>query len=129
METAHPLQLIVHFVGCEAHRARLRAEFILCEKRYIAESFLASPLGASSPSVVYLVVRRLALLIVVGLVLGIGGSLGLSRFIGALLFGVAARDAVTFCVRRGSRGDRRVRCERAGDTFSRLDPGQVLRES
>jgi hypothetical protein len=87
-------------------------------------------LGASSQSVVFLVLRRLALLVAVGLVVGIGGSLGLSRFIGALLFGVDPRDAVTFMA---SAAAVVVVAAFAASVpairSSRLDPGEVLRES
>jgi putative ABC transport system permease protein len=87
-------------------------------------------LGASSRSVVYLVLRRFALLVAVGLILGIGGSLGLSRFVGALLFGVDPRDAVTFVA---SAAVVVVIAVFAASVpairSSRIDPGRVLRES
>ena len=87
-------------------------------------------LGASSRSVVYLVLRRLALLIGVGLVLGIGGSLGLSRFIGALLYGVDPRDAVTFIASAAAVVVIAVFAASVPAIRSaRIDPGQVLRES
>ena len=87
-------------------------------------------LGASSRSVVYLVLRRLALLIAVGLVLGIGGSLGLSRFIGALLYGVDPRDAVTFIASAAAVVVIAVFAASVPAVrSSRIDPGQVLRES
>ena len=87
-------------------------------------------LGASSRSVVYLVLRRLALLIAVGLVLGIGGSLGLSRFIGALLYGVDPRDAVTFTASAAAVVVIAVLAASVpAIRSSRIDPGQVLRES
>jgi hypothetical protein len=87
-------------------------------------------LGASSASVVYLVLRRLALLIAVGLVLGVGGSLGLSRFIGTLLYGVDPRDAVTFIASAAAvvviAGFAAIV---PAIRSSRIAPGQVLRES
>jgi hypothetical protein len=87
-------------------------------------------LGASSGSVVYLVLRRLALLIAVGLVLGIGGSLGLSRFIGALLYGVEPRDAVTFIASAAAVVVIAVFAASVpAIRSSQIDPGQVLRES
>jgi putative ABC transport system permease protein len=86
-------------------------------------------LGASSRSVVYLVLRRLALLIAIGLVLGIGGSLGLSQFIGALLFGVHPRDAVTFIASAAAVVMIAVFAASVpAIRSSRIDPGQVLRE-
>jgi ABC-type antimicrobial peptide transport system permease subunit len=87
-------------------------------------------LGASSRSVMYLVLRRLALLTTVGLVLGIGGSLELSRFIGALLFGVNPRDAVTFVAAAAAVVVIAVFAASVpAIRSSRIDPGQVLRES
>jgi predicted lysophospholipase L1 biosynthesis ABC-type transport system permease subunit len=76
------------------------------------------------------VLRRLALLIAVGLVLGVGGSLGLSRFIGTLLYGVDPRDAVTFIASAAAvvviAG---VAAIEPAIRSSRIAPGQVLRES
>jgi predicted permease len=87
-------------------------------------------LGASSGSIVSLVLRRLALLVAVGLVLGIGGSLALSRFIGALLYGVDPRDAVTFVTSAAAVAVIAVLAASVpAIRSSRIDPGQVLRES
>ena len=49
-------------------------------------------LGASTASVVQLVLRRIAVLVVSGAAIGVGLSLWAARFVGALLFGVDARD-------------------------------------
>ena len=87
-------------------------------------------LGASSRSVAYLVLRRLTLLIAVGLVLGIGGSLGLSQFIGALLYGVHPRDGVTFIASAAAVAVFAVFAASVpAIRSSRIDPGQALRES
>jgi hypothetical protein len=65
-----------------------------------------------------------------GLVLGIGGSVGLSRFIGALLFGVNPRDAVTFIASAAAVVVIAVFAASVpAIRSSRIDPGQVLRES
>jgi predicted permease len=87
-------------------------------------------LGASSRSVMYLVLGRLALLIAVGLVLGIGGSVGLSRFIAALLYGVDPRDAVTFIASAAAVVVIAVFAASVpAIRSSRIDPARVLRES
>jgi predicted permease len=52
-------------------------------------------LGASSYGVVRLVLRRVATLLVSGAAIGLVLSLWAARFVGALLFGVDARDPVT----------------------------------
>jgi putative ABC transport system permease protein len=53
-------------------------------------------LGAARGDVLRLLVRRGMSLIGAGLVLGIAGSLAVTRLIGALLYGVTPRDALTF---------------------------------
>ena len=53
-------------------------------------------LGAARGDVLRLVVRRGMSLIGAGLVLGVAGALGVTRLIGALLYGVTPRDALTF---------------------------------
>lgn len=52
-------------------------------------------LGASERSLLRLVLDRGALLTVIGLVLGVGGALGLTRLMANLLYGVGARDPAT----------------------------------
>jgi ABC-type antimicrobial peptide transport system permease subunit len=52
-------------------------------------------LGASSHGVVRLVLGRVVTLIVVGAALGVVVSLWAAKFVGALLFGIAARDPMT----------------------------------
>ena len=42
-----------------------------------------------------MVVANGMMLTIVGLVLGLGGALGLTRLLGSLLFGVGARDPLT----------------------------------
>jgi putative ABC transport system permease protein len=53
-------------------------------------------LGASSGNVLKLVVRQALLLVVVGMVLGLGGSFALTRVIANDLYGVTATDPRTF---------------------------------
>jgi ABC-type antimicrobial peptide transport system permease subunit len=53
-------------------------------------------LGAESGGVLRLVLGQSLRIAGLGLVLGIGAALGLSRFVEAWLFGVSAFDTVTF---------------------------------
>jgi predicted permease len=53
-------------------------------------------LGAARRDVLRLVVRRGMSLIAAGLALGVAGALAVTRLIGALLYGVTPRDALTF---------------------------------
>ena len=53
-------------------------------------------LGASAPVVRGMVVRQGAALAGIGVVLGLIASAGLSRVMGSLLFGVSAKDPVTY---------------------------------
>ena len=57
---------------------------------------LRMALGAASSRIIGLVFRRVGVLIAAGLVMGLTGGLWAARFVGTLLFDVAARDAVTF---------------------------------
>jgi ABC-type antimicrobial peptide transport system permease subunit len=52
-------------------------------------------LGAMPASVVRLVLSRVARLVALGVIVGTAGSLWLSRFVAALLYGVEPRDPVT----------------------------------
>jgi predicted permease len=53
-------------------------------------------LGAQRPDILRLVLRQGLLLIVVGLALGLAGSLGVTRFLKTMLFGVTPTDPLTF---------------------------------
>lgn len=53
-------------------------------------------LGAQRGDVLQLIVRQGMLLAAIGVGLGLLGSLGLTRLISSLLFGVSATDAATF---------------------------------
>ena len=57
---------------------------------------LRMALGAQAAGIVRLVLRRVGVLIVVGLALGVAGSWWAARFIAPLLFQVEARDPMTF---------------------------------
>jgi putative ABC transport system permease protein len=60
-----------------------------------AEIAVRMALGASSRRVVRLVLGRVATLILAGAAIGVALSLWAARFVGALLFGVDARDPMT----------------------------------
>jgi putative ABC transport system permease protein len=60
-----------------------------------AEIAIRMALGASPRGVVRLVLGRVAILILAGAVIGVALSLWAARFVGALLFGVDARDPMT----------------------------------
>jgi putative ABC transport system permease protein len=53
-------------------------------------------LGATSGSVLKLVVRNALILVAIGMVLGLGGSFALTRVISEELYGVTATDPTTF---------------------------------
>jgi ABC-type antimicrobial peptide transport system permease subunit len=53
-------------------------------------------LGASRPQIVGLVMKEAALLLVIGVATGVAGSLVFARTAGKLLFGLTARDPLTF---------------------------------
>jgi predicted permease len=53
-------------------------------------------LGATSSSVMTLVVKQALILVFIGLILGIGGAFGLTRFLANELYGVTATDPATF---------------------------------
>jgi putative ABC transport system permease protein len=90
---------------------------------------LRMALGAQATEIIQLVLRRVGVLIVAGLVLGLAGSWWAARFIVPLLFQVDARDPTTFAgtaavlvavgVLAASVPARRA---------TRLDPATVLRE-
>ena len=63
-----------------------------------AEIAVRMALGASPRRVVRLVLLRVATLILIGAALGAAVSLWAAKFVGALLFGVEARDPMTLVV-------------------------------
>ena len=62
----------------------------------IHEMGLRLALGAKPSNLVALVLREGLRLVVLGIAVGVGAALLLTRFLEALLFGVAARDTITF---------------------------------
>jgi predicted permease len=65
-------------------------------KRRTQEVGIRMALGATSSSVVYLVVRNGLKLVGIGLALGLLAALGLTRFLRGLLYGVSTFDPVSF---------------------------------
>ena len=59
------------------------------------EMGVRAALGASAANLMRLVLSNGLFLTGIGLVLGIGGAIGLTRLLGTLLFGVGARDPLT----------------------------------
>ena len=55
-------------------------------------------LGADASRTVKMVVRQSLLVVAIGIVVGIGGALGASRFVEGLLYGVPPNDGLTFAV-------------------------------
>jgi ABC-type antimicrobial peptide transport system permease subunit len=55
-------------------------------------------LGAERTAVVWLVLREVAFLTVVGIALGVPGALGLSRFVRSQLFGIEPSDPMTMAI-------------------------------
>ena len=56
---------------------------------------IRAALGASKPSLLWLVLRRGLILTLAGLVLGVGGALGLTRLMSSLLYNIGAHDPMT----------------------------------
>jgi putative ABC transport system permease protein len=54
-------------------------------------------LGAGSPEILRLMIRRGMILTLFGLGLGLAGSLALTRVMTGMLFGISATDPSTFC--------------------------------
>ncbi len=87
-------------------------------------------LGAAPSRVTTMVLREGGVLLVIGLAVGVALSLALSRFIEGLLFGVAARDALTLVavvvimVTIGL-----VACWVPAARASRIDPSEALRSN
>jgi ABC-type antimicrobial peptide transport system permease subunit len=61
-----------------------------------AEIGLRLALGASSKNVLGLVVGRAMWMVAAGTVLGLAAAFGLTRFLGAMLFGVGTTDLATY---------------------------------
>jgi putative ABC transport system permease protein len=95
-----------------------------------AEIGIRMALGAQPGSVMRLVLSRVAFLVVIGVLIGIGASLWASRFVASLLYGLAPRDPVTLI---GGAITLAAVAALAGwlpaYRASRIDPADVLRQS
>jgi putative ABC transport system permease protein len=86
-------------------------------------------LGAAPGGVVRLVLRRVAILVTLGVIVGGGISLWAARFVTTLLYGLQPRDPLTFAAAAAILGAIGalagwIPARRA----SRIDPARVLRE-
>jgi putative ABC transport system permease protein len=87
-------------------------------------------LGASSSGVVRLVLSQVMLLVGIGVLVGSGVSIWMSKFVATLLYGLEPRDPITLvgaAVVMGSVGA--VAGWLPAYRASRIDPAEVLRES
>jgi len=92
------------------------------------EMGIRAALGASTADLVGLVLSQGMLLAGVGLVLGFGGALGLTRLLASLLFGVQARDPLTMAaVALLLAGVALVACYIPAHRAARVDPLIALR--
>jgi putative ABC transport system permease protein len=89
---------------------------------------LRSALGATPADIIRMVMREGALLTGLGIVLGVGGALTLSRFLEALLYGVAPADPATIgSVAAVLSGVALVACLVPALRAIRIDPMAALR--
>jgi putative ABC transport system permease protein len=85
-------------------------------------------LGAQRRTVLAMVLRETAALVVVGLCLGVPGALASTRLIASLLFGVTAHDSVTFAVvSLGLTMSALVACAVPAARAAQIDPLLALR--
>lgn len=90
---------------------------------------LRSALGATPQEIVALVVRQGGALAIVGIVLGLGGALGLTRFLRTLLYGVGTSDPITLSASVAILGVVTLAaCAIPALRAVRIDPSEALRE-
>lgn len=97
--------------------------------RRVKEIGVRLALGARRAAVIWLVVREVALIVIVGVALGSAGALGVGRLVRSVLFGLQPADALTLATAAGLL---MIVALVAGLLpalrASRLDPASVLRE-
>jgi putative ABC transport system permease protein len=85
-------------------------------------------LGASAPNVVRLVLRQVVILVAVGMLLGLAGAYGLTRFLQNFLWNVSPTDPVVFtAVAIGLFLTAMVACLVPTFRATRIDPATALR--
>jgi putative ABC transport system permease protein len=101
--------------------------YVVTQRR--SELGLRMALGAGRGDVIGLVLSRASLLAVIGLAIGAGLSLAVSRLIGSMLFGLKATDPATYAMVLISVGGIAILAA-AGPAWraSRIDPMVALRE-
>jgi predicted permease len=86
-------------------------------------------LGARRPQVAAMLLRELGMLVPASLAIGIASTLGVSRLLGALLYGVAPQDGVTLALSTGLLGGVTILAAwLPARRASRLDPMDALRQ-
>jgi putative ABC transport system permease protein len=89
---------------------------------------LRSALGASPGQIARLVILQGARLAAIGLVIGLGGALGLSRFLQSMLFGVDPQDPLTLVAVAGLLGGvTLIACGIPARRALAIDPTEALR--
>jgi putative ABC transport system permease protein len=90
---------------------------------------IRAALGASTGSLMRMVLRHGMMLAAIGLVVGLGGALGLTRLLGSLLFGVTARDPFTMVTALATlAGVASIACYVPARRAARMDPPAALRQ-
>ena len=127
-------RLLAQLLGAFAGLALLLAvigtygvlSFMVAERR--REIGIRVAIGATRGSIVALVTKQGLVIVSIGLAVGLGGALGLSRLLGSLLFGVEPTDPITVAAVTSTIAiAAALACGLPAWRASRLDPNVVLR--